>query len=512
MFLTRRFLLGSLSASLFSLPLRAEDAESQTGTPVPSESAAASEAAPKVDAEADGFRLLEARQGTLRLQPEPAPETGIWGYEGTVPGPLLRFKKGEEVKIRLVNRLDQPTSIHWHGVRISNAMDGVANLTQEPVSPGAHFDYRFTPPDSGFFWYHPVIQPLTGEQQDRGLYGVMIVDEAEPPKVDFDRLVVIDDWRLDDKTAIAGAFQNPMEAAGPGRVGSLITVNSAAVPAEEVLPPATRLRLRILNAATARLLVLSFIGVKPQVIAIDGQPCEAFEPSHRTVPVGPGSRFDIIFDLPEVASTESNLILRGDGVADQTILTWKTKGEKRADPGPLPTLVPNPLLPAEIHLEKSAKVDLVIEGGTSPKDSVLSKPAIALTPKKSSREASMKAPQLPPQPISTSDPAHLWTINGVASDGHGPKPLFSVKRGTAVTLGFINKTGFIQQMHVHGHVLRLLHDLDDGWEPYWRDAVLIPEGHTKHAAFIADNPGKWAIESAVTGRAASGLATWFEVT
>jgi FtsP/CotA-like multicopper oxidase with cupredoxin domain len=124
----------------------------------------------------------------------------------------------------------------------------------------------------------------------------------------------------------------------------------------------------------------------------------------------------------------------------------------------------------------------------------------------------MKVPQPAPVPVSESDPTHLWTVNGVASDGHAQKPLFSVKRGTAVTLGFSNKTGFIQQIHVHGHVLRLLHDLDDGWEPYWRDAVLIPEGRSKHAAFVADNPGKWAIESSITDRAGSGLATWFEVT
>jgi FtsP/CotA-like multicopper oxidase with cupredoxin domain len=493
MFFTRRLLLGSLAASLLPLDVRAQEA-----APPP--------------AETDGFRLLEARKGALRLRTDPAAETDIWGYDGTAPGPLLRFKKGEEVKIRLVNKLDQPTSIHWHGVRITNAMDGVANLTQEPVAPGASFDYRFTPPDSGFFWYHPDIQPLTGEEQDRGLYGVMIVDEAEPPKVDFDRLVVIDDWKLDDAGAIAGDFQNLAEAAGTGRVGSLITVNSAPVPVEEVLPPATRLRLRILSAVTARLVVVSFIGVKPQVIAIDGQPCEAFEPVHRTLPIGPGARFDIIFDLPDQASTESNLILRGDGVPDQTLLTWKTKGDRRADLGPLPILESNPLLPTEIHLEKSTKVDLVIEGGTPPKESAVSKPAIAVSPKKTARDVAAKAPQLPPVTGSAPDPMRIWTINGVASDGHGQKPLFSVKRGTAVTLGFVNKTGFIQQMHVHGHVMRLLHDLDDGWEPYWRDAVLIPEGRTKHAAFVADNPGKWAIESSITDRAASGLATWFEVT
>jgi FtsP/CotA-like multicopper oxidase with cupredoxin domain len=513
MFMTRRLMLGSLAVGLLPLHARGEDETPQADSPAPepvqpaSEPVVASQAEPEV---VDGFRLLEARKGTLRLASEPAPETEVWSYNGSVPGPLLRFKKGEEVKIRLVNKLDQPTSIHWHGVRITNAMDGVAHLTQDPVAPGASFDYRFTPPDSGLFWYHPDIQPLSGEQQARGLYGMMIVDESEPPKVDQDMLLVIDDWKLDDKAAIAGDFLNPAEVAGSGRIGSLLTVNSKAVPSQETVQPGTRLRLRILSAVSARLLVLSFIGVRPRVIGLDGQPCEAFEPVRRTLPVGPGARYDVILDFPGDTSTESNIILRGDGVPDQPILTWKTAGDKRADAGPLPELPANPLLPAEIHLEKSMKLDLVIEGG-SPKEGAAAKPLAheSIMPKTASRNAP-KATQPPAAP--NSDPTLVWKINGIASDGHAPKPLFSVKRGTPVTLGFVNKTAFIQTMHIHGHVVRLLHDLDDGWEPYWRDSVLVPEGRTKHIAFVADNPGKWAIESLITDRAASGLATWFEVT
>jgi FtsP/CotA-like multicopper oxidase with cupredoxin domain len=95
--------------------------------------------------------------------------------------------------------------------------------------------------------------------------------------------------------------------------------------------------------------------------------------------------------------------------------------------------------------------------------------------------------------------------------GFAPAPLFSVKRGTPVTLGFVNHAAFVQQMHVHGHAMRLLHDLDDGWEPYWRDAVFVSEGKTKHVAFVADNPGKWVIECLMAGRQKAGMATWFEV-
>src|SRR6202035_2424481 len=152
------------------------------------------------------------------------------------PGPLLRFKKGEEVKVRLVNKLAQPASLNWHGVRSVKAMDAAAGLTQEPVPPGGSFDYRFTPPDSGLYWYHPHALPFIGEQLDRGLYGVLIVDEAESPAADRDILVVLAEWNLAAKGQRAG-FNVATDATGAARIGPLVTLNSRAVPVEETLPP-----------------------------------------------------------------------------------------------------------------------------------------------------------------------------------------------------------------------------------------------------------------------------------
>jgi len=103
-------------------------------------------------AQANGFRVIRARSGTARLRGEDV--TQIRGFNGTVPGPVLRVKRGEELKVRLINELVVDTAIHWHGMRLPNAMDGVPGLTQPAVHPGESFDYRFTPPDAGTFWYH----------------------------------------------------------------------------------------------------------------------------------------------------------------------------------------------------------------------------------------------------------------------------------------------------------------------------------------------------------------------
>ncbi|MGH6842630.1 MAG: multicopper oxidase family protein, partial [Methylocella sp.] len=266
----------------------------------------------------------------------------------------------------------------------------------------------------------------------------------------------------------------------------LVTLNSRAVPVEETLPPASRLRLRIVSAASTRLMVIAFKGVKPLILAIDGQPCEAFEPVRQTIPLGPGARFDVMLDLPGDAGADANMTLIGDNEPDRVLLAFKTAGEKRLPLPPVASLPENPLLPSEIKLESSRKVDISIE-------------AIAGLGRG-------------PIPAAVQDRPLYWKLNGKAFSGLTPAPLFSVKRGTPVTLGFLNHSVFAQQMHVHGHTMRLLHDLDDGWEPYWRDTVLVPAGKTKHVAFVAGNPGKWVIEClSMAGPQTEGMATWFEV-
>ena len=418
----------------------------------------------------DGFVILEARPGSTTL--EPGVQTAIQGYGAQAPGPLLRVTRGQAVKVRLVNGLDEPTTLTWHGVRNLNAMDGVAGLTQKPVEPGRHFDYVFTPPDSGLYWYHPHVWPLGAAQTRRGLYGVLIVDEPNPPPVDQDLLLVVADWALDSKGQV--------EANLPGN-GALVTVNGKAGPQTATVRPGARIRLRLVNVCPSRIAIICVEGARATVIAIDGQPSEVFKPARDSVPVGPGSRFELMVDIPTDAGAAS-IVLRGEGEPDRRLMLFEITGVPLSPRAPVGKLPDNPLLPTRIHLENSVRRDIVLAGPSAPADPT----------------AKGAAPR--------------WTLNGASTGGVPGKPLFSVKRGGAVTLTFRNTTTVVQQMHVHGHVWRLLHDLDDGWDPYWRESVLLGPGKTKHVAFVADNPGRWALVSSILDRQEGGLAGWFEVT
>ena len=160
----RNMLVGSAALAVAaSLPAPAQPAQA-----LPAEGSARS------------FRLTP-RPGRVPLLPAPYPETEIWGYGGQVPGLEIRVRQGDLVEVQVVNGLAQPTTVHWHGLRIANAMDGVPELTQPAIAPGESFTYSFTVPDAGTYWYHP--HTLSSQQVGHGLYGPLIVEEPEPPQV-----------------------------------------------------------------------------------------------------------------------------------------------------------------------------------------------------------------------------------------------------------------------------------------------------------------------------------------
>jgi FtsP/CotA-like multicopper oxidase with cupredoxin domain len=240
------------------------------------------------------------------------------GFDGTVPGPELRVKRSEEFAVRVINELDEPTAVHWHGVRLPNAMDGAPPLTQAPIAPGASFDYRFVAPDAGTFWYHPPPPAAPA------LHGALIVEEASP--VDADQ----------DVTLIFAAAKD----------GDFFTVNGKDMQVCNVSAN-QRLRLRLINASLDRIFRLHLVEQRCFVMAIDGEPAQPFVAQGGELTLGPGNRIDVFADCPLLRPGDVSLvtiqntdrtnapIVKIVGSADVP-----TRATLRPDPSPLPS---NPL-------------------------------------------------------------------------------------------------------------------------------------------------------------------------
>lgn len=430
------------------------------------------------------LRTLTAAAAKARLRPAPAVDSEIWAFDGATPGPTLRMRQGETLRLELLNNTSAPLSLHWHGLRGEAAMDGVGGFSQPAIAPGDRFTYRLKPPDSGTILYRPLVLGGAAEPAGRGLSGLLVVEELEPPPVALDLPVLVTDWLLGDDNAVQPFLPEALTAAAAGRLGSWVTVNGAAPPQRVPVAPGARVRLRLANACNARIMRLRFDGIKAVVVAVDGQPTESFEPVRSQLPFAPGTRYDLLVDMPaEAGATAIVTALVGPGVP---LVRLVTEGAARpASTAPM-ALKANPTLPAAVRLQDAVRPQMVIEGGAK-------------------LGADLKLD------MAGVDPARPWRLNGRTGDAAG-KPLFSVKRGTPIVLAIENRTAFLQPLHVHGHCFRLLHPLDDGWEPYFLDTVQIPDGKRLHIAFIAENPGRWLISSTVLERFDRGLWTWFEVT
>ena len=276
---------------------------------------------PAAAAKADGLPtvLLEAKPAFVEFNPGKV--TDLWAFGGRTPGPELRLRKGEEFRFRLVNGIAKPTSLHWHGVRTANEADGVAGLTQDPVAPGAGLDLRFTPPDAGTFIYRPCALGSSSEQSERGLSGVVVVEEASPAPVDLDQVLAIDDWRLaeDGQMEPFGADRRPRRR-GTSRQSAHGERRPRAL--QDHGPPGARVRLRLANLCGARIMRIRFDGMKAYVVSVDGQPTDTFEPLRSILPFAPGSRYEVIADLPlDTGVTMSVTALIGNGLALAQIVT-----------------------------------------------------------------------------------------------------------------------------------------------------------------------------------------------
>lgn len=397
--------------------------------------------------------------------------TRVWAYNGQVPGPTLRIRLGETLRVRFTNGLPQPTTVHWHGVRVPNGMDGVPHMTQPPIEPGGTFTYEFTPKDAGTFWFHPHVR--SSEQVERGLYGLLIVEDAAPAPYTQDVTWILDDFRLGADRQIAPAFNTPSDLMHDGRWGNAITVN-ARTDTRLHLGPDERIRLRLLNASNGRIYAPDLGGLAAQIIAVDGLYLRAPIPLER-FELAPGNRLDL-----DIAAT---------GATSQVVTVTDRF-----------TARPNRL--AEIE----------VDGGTAPP--AFPSPARAHVP---TWEAALAAPLTQELRLGARRGGPLgieWTFNDIAFAGHehAHAPLISLTQGTWAKLRFTNTSGRLHPIHLHGMFFKVV--ARDGVaqdEPFFRDTVLVHPRETVDIGVVPLDAGAWMLHCHILEHAEAGMMTMIDV-
>ena len=427
---------------------------------------------------------LTAAVADVQLVPPGNPTTKLWTYNGTAPGPVVRARRGDRISRLLVNDLPQETTIHWHGIRIANNMDGVPGISQPPVQPGAEFQYDFAVHDAGTYWYHPHVR--SWEQVARGLHGALIVDELNPPEVDREEILVLDDWRLDQAAQIDESFANMRDWSHGGRIGNFVTVNGN--PEHKlVVGRHQRLRLRLINSANARVFTLGLQGMEGWVVALDGQPLDAPAPMDR-LRLAPAQRADLIVDVTSEAAGEAFLIsFERDG--DYALTTVAVDEPVRAARLPVPAALELNDIPPLGAVSDAVAARLVMAGGAM---------------------GGMRSALLGGVETDIRDlvrKGRAWAFNGVAEPPEDP--LLTVRLGQTARIALKNDTRWPHAMHLHGHHFREVTASGD-YGPL-RDTLLMDPGQETAIAFVADNPGAWLLHCHMLEHAAAGMSTWVEV-
>ena len=228
-----------------------------------------------------------------------------WGFNRQVPGPELRVKKGDTVVVKLHNKLGASTMIHWHGVRLDAAMDGT-DAVQQAIEPGETFEYRFKVPDAGTFWYHSHANETV--QMERGMYGSLIVEDDQDPAVDADRVLMIDDMKLNADYSFTqpSGFFGRVKERHDGREGDTLLINGKEQPVISMHAGQVE-RWRFINSSSARYFLLHMEGKPFTIIATDGGLIEQPFTTDKLL-ITPGERYDVLagpYHEGEVFSIES---------------------------------------------------------------------------------------------------------------------------------------------------------------------------------------------------------------
>ncbi|RXZ43388.1 multicopper oxidase family protein [Crenobacter cavernae] len=376
--------------------------------------------------------------------------TEVWAYNGSLPGPLIEAYEGDTVEIAFTNRLPQPTTVHWHGLPVPADQDGNPAY---PVLPGETRHYRFSLPSgsAGSYWYHPHPHGHTAEQVFRGLAGVFVVKSRRDPLAHLrDIPLVLSDLRLDADAAIpANTKADWMD----GREGDYVLVNGALKPVL-ALGENERVRLRVYNATSARVLRLALPGFEVWRVGSDGGLIEAPR-REAEVLLSPGER--------------AELVITGAAKAGRLIALPYQRGK---------------MMSAEVG-------ETLVLATVAPGPRVASVPL----PKRLRRIAALPAPKVKRRVVleeNMADPKAMFTINGKTFDMN--RADFVGRVGEVEEWEVINRADMDHPFHLHGTQFQVAARHDGrGWktEPYraWRDVVSLPAGQAVKLRFRQDQPG-----------------------
>jgi len=414
--------------------------------------------------------------------------------DSTVPGPEIRVRQGDRLHIKVENALDDETTVHWHGMRVPNEMDGVPHLTQAPIAPGVRFVYEFEAQDAGTFWYHP--HQRSFEQVGRGLYGPLIVEEPEPPRVDREMVWMLDDWRLTEEAEIAGDFGGFMDMSHAGRLGNTVTINGRS-PDTVAVRTGERIRLRLINAANARIFALDFGPLAVQVIALDGQPVAPHAPGGRVV-LGPAMRADLILDMTGAPGTRVSVTdsFFAQGTYRLVDLVHAETPLRDAPPDWPIALPANPLPDPDLRVARRHEVTFTggMMGGMVERQMGLSGDEGGMGGMTGNDMMGMMHGD------------DIWFVNGIAAKGHILDPMLTLERGATHVIAMTNATAFHHPIHLHGHSFRVL---SRNGQPTahreWQDTVLMAPRERVEIAFVADNPGNWMFHCHILEHQAGGM-------
>jgi FtsP/CotA-like multicopper oxidase with cupredoxin domain len=411
---------------------------------------------------------LDARVAAVEIAPGITVQA--WTYDGGIPGPLIRVRVGDRLVVRFTNHLPQPTTVHWHGLRIPIQMDGVPGHSQPEVKPGESFTYDFVVPDAGLFWYHPHV--MSAAQVGFGLYGALLVEDPfDPVGIEDEIVLVLSDIGISE----TGELESP-DSGGPagmvfGREGAHVLVNGRVQPRLSVRSGAPQ-RWRILNAAKSRYFQLFLDGQTFTKIGGDNGLQEYSQEVDRLV-LATGERADVIVTPRGAAGDElilmSLLYNRGYGsieYREQPLLL--TLGFAEAPPYSGPPSPPIRRAFDSLPTESATKVDI---------DLTLAKKA---------------------------DGSYEYGISGVAFAKNKP---IAAKPGETQIWSITNQTKWSHPFHLHGFSFLILDADGKPAHPLvWKDTVDVPlEQTVRFVVRFDDRRGTWMYHCHILDHADGGM-------